>query len=123
MAAYHIHNLKQFEGRRKRLRRKLTVAEATLWALLKSKTLDGRKFRRQHGVGKYVLDFYCPSERLAIELDGEQHFTDEGMEYDQDRTDYLNTYNIKVIRFENDEVFHSPEGVLAEIKSNFRKSE
>jgi very-short-patch-repair endonuclease len=121
MTHYQIHNLKEFAPRRKRLRRKLTPAEAALWLLLKSKTLDARKFRRQHGVGKYTLDFYCPSERLAIELDGEQHFTDRGMEYDHRRTEFLNTFNIRVLRFENDEVFYSPEGVLVEIKRNFRQ--
>lgn len=74
MALSQVHNLKDFENNRKSLRKKLTAAEATLWNLLKGKKLDGRKFRRQHSVNQYVLDFYCPSERLAIELDGEHHF-------------------------------------------------
>ena len=122
MTPYKIHNYKEFQPRRKRLRKKLTFAESTLWLRLKSKKLEGRKFRRQHSVGKYILDFYCPSERLAIELDGEHHFTEEGMAHDQKRTDYLNSFDIRVLRFENDEVFQSPEGVVAEIKRNFRKS-
>lgn len=120
MTHFHIHNLNQFKGRRKRLRNRLTPAEATLWQLLKSAQLDGRKFRRQHSVGKYILDFYCPSERLVIELDGEHHFTDEGMEYDKKRTEYLETLRITVLRFENEEVFQSPEGVIAEIRRHFK---
>ena len=86
MSPLQTHNRKRFEERRKSLRKKLTAAEATLWNLLKGKQLEGRKFRRQHSVGKYILDFYCPSERLAIELDGEHHFTDDGLAYDEKRT-------------------------------------
>jgi very-short-patch-repair endonuclease len=121
MAHSKIHNRKQFKARRKSLRKKLTAAEAALWSLIKGKQLDGRKFRRQHGVDKYILDFYCPSEMLAIELDGEHHFTDEGLMYDENRTKYLNTLNIHVLRFENEEIFQSPEGVIAEIRNHFRK--
>ena len=119
MTPLPIHNRKQLEDRRKYLRKKLTPAEATLWTLLKGKQLEGRKFRRQHSVGKYILDFYCPSETLAIELDGEHHFTDEGFAYDEERTNYLNSLRIKVLRFENEEVFQSPESVVAEIKKHF----
>ena len=59
-----------FRDFRTKLRKKLTPAEAALWNILKKSKIEGRKFRRQYGVGKYVLDFYCPSERLGIELDG-----------------------------------------------------
>ena len=120
MTLSQIHNKSHYKERRKMLRKKLTSAEATLWKLLKSKQLDGRKFRRQHSVDHFILDFYCPSEKLAIELDGENHFTVEGMRYDEKRTKYLERLKIRVIRFENDEVFQSPEGVLAEIKKHFR---
>ena len=99
MTQSRIHNRKEFEDRRKHLRKKLTAAEATLWSLLKGEQLDGRKFRRQHSVDKYVLDFYCPSEKLAIELDGEHHFTDGGLAYDEKRTNYLNSLNVQVLRF------------------------
>ena len=73
-----IHNKIELKGKRKFLRNNSASAEAMLWLLLKGKQLEGRKFRRQHSVGNYVLDFYCPSEKLAVELDGEPHFTDEG---------------------------------------------
>ena len=119
MTRLQIHNRKEFQSRRRSLRKRLTAAEAVLWSLLKNKQLDGRKFRRQHSVDRYILDFYCPSERLAIELDGENHFTAEGMLYDENRTRYLQSINIRVIRFENEEVFQSPQGVLAEIRRWF----
>lgn len=115
-----IHNRKELETFRKDLRNNLTSAEAALWMELKGKQLDGRKFRRQHSVGSYILDFYCPVEKLCIELDGAGHFTLEGMAYDKKRTEYLNSLNIRVIRFKNLEVFEQMEKVLSEIKSNFR---
>ena len=117
--APQIHNRKKFRDKRKNLRKKLTAAEATLWDLLKGRQLDGRKFRRQHGVDRYILDFYCSSEKLAIELDGEHHFSDQGLVYDEKRTNFLMALGIRVLRFENDEIFQSPEDVIAEIKRHF----
>ena len=114
------HNREEYKERRRQLRKKLTAAEATLWNLLKNKQLEGRKFRRQHSVGKYILDFYCASENLAIELDGEHHFLEPGMKYDEIRTGYLNSLKIRVVRFENEEIFQSPESVLKEIRTHFR---
>lgn len=115
-----LHNRKYLKGNRKELRNNLTAAEATLWTLLKSKQLEGRKFRRQHSVGNFILDFYCPSEQLAVELDGAHHFTSAGFAFDEERTAYLNKQNIRVIRFENKEIFNDSEGVLDEIKKNFK---
>ena len=114
-----IHNRKELEEKRKHLRKHLTPAEATLWTLLKGKQLAGRKFRRQHSVGYYILDFYCPAEKLAIELDGQGHFEAEQMKYDEERTAWLNGVGIRVVRFENEQVFQSPEGVLDEIRKHF----
>ena len=116
-----IHNRKYLKQFRKDLRNNLTPAEATLWKAIQRNQLDGRKFRRQHSIGNYILDFYCPGEKLAIELDGQQHFTASGSERDYNRDEYLKTLNIKVLRFENREVFENLEGVLEEIKCNFRK--
>lgn len=115
-----INNKKYLTPYRKSLRNNLTPAEAFLWKFLKNSQLDKRKFRRQHSVGNFILDFYCPSEKLAIELDGEFHFSPEGIEYDKVRTEYINSINIKVIRFENKIVFENTEWVLMEIKNNFR---
>jgi very-short-patch-repair endonuclease len=120
MTRIKIHNRTELVSRRKHLRKKLTPAEATLWGLLKNKHLEGRKFRRQHSVGRYILDFYCSSEMLAIELDGEHHFSHEGQEYDQKRTEYLTSLKIRVIRFENEQIFQSAEAVVLEIKKHFK---
>jgi very-short-patch-repair endonuclease len=114
-----INNRLALKQKRKDLRNNLTPAEAKLWMLVKSKQLDGRKFRRQHSVGNYILDFYCTSEKLAIELDGAHHFTEDGMKYDEVRTAYLNSVGIRVVRFENRLVFDDPEFVLREVKRHF----
>ena len=76
------------------LRKRLTPAEARLWNILKGSQLDGRKFRRQYGIGKYVLVFYCPSEKLAIELDGDGHADILGMLYDNERRRYVEHFGI-----------------------------
>jgi len=81
--------------------------------------LDGRKFRRQQSVGKYILDFYCPEEKLAIELDGEVHFNERAAAYDHERTIFVRFFGIKVIRFENKLVFEDLDWVLHRIRSNF----
>ncbi len=115
-----LNNLNYLKNNRKALRSNLTPAEACLWKYLQGSKLDGKKFRRQHSVGNYILDFYCPSEKLAVELDGALHFTEEGIVQDEIRTHYLNELGIKVIRFENKLVFDKPDWVLEEIKKNFK---
>lgn len=114
-----LNNLKALKARRRQLRNHLTPAEAFMWKLLQHSKLDGRKFRRQHSVGNYILDYYCPAEKLAIELDGAHHFTEAGAQYDEERTQFLNRVGIRVIRFENKDVFEHSEGVLEIIKRNF----
>lgn len=99
----------------------MTPAEAFLWTRLSNGKIEGRKFRRQHSVGQFVVDFYCPAEKLSIELDGNEHFTEEGIEYDKRRTIYLTSVGINEIRFENAEVFDLTEEVLEKIKSCFKK--
>ena len=89
---------------RKTLRSEATPAERELWNILRQSNLGGYKFRRQHSVGRYIVDFYCPMERLAIELDGDSHFTDEATDYDHERTAFLNSLNIRVLRFLNTDV-------------------
>jgi len=115
-----IHNRQVLKFRRKELRNNSTPAEKLLWSMLQHSNLGGYKFRRQHSVGAYILDFYCPSEKLAVELDGDSHFTGEAIEYDRERTAYLNALNIKVLRFLNTDVYDNLnvvcEKILLEIK-------
>lgn len=97
------------------LRKNQTDAETALWQLLRNRQLLGAKFRRQHTQGRYILDFYCHERKLAIELDGSQHLTEEGKVYDQERTRYLNAIGIEVMRFRNNEVLNNREGVMTVI--------
>ncbi|TCD29241.1 endonuclease domain-containing protein [Pedobacter psychrodurus] len=115
-----IHNLKYLKDKRKELRNNLTPAEATMWMYLQNSRLNGKKFRRQHSVGNYILDFYCPSEKLAIEVDGNSHDDYSAEIYDKERTDFLNSKGIKVVRFDNIEVFESEELVCEAIKNHFK---
>jgi len=116
---YKINNLPHLKPFRKALRNNLTPAEAKFWKIVQNKNFEGRKFRRQHSVGGYILDFYCPAEKLAVELDGEVHFNDSAREYDGKRKLYLQSCGIRVLRFENKLVFEDLEWVLGVIKSNF----
>ncbi|HMP66736.1 MAG TPA: endonuclease domain-containing protein [Pyrinomonadaceae bacterium] len=115
-----IHSLPHLGEFRRELRKNLTPAEAAFWKLVKGSKLEGRKFVRQHSVGNYILDFYCASEKLAIELDGARHFSGEGAAEDRERTAWLKSRGISVVRFENREVFEETEWVLDVIRSNFR---
>ncbi|GGE54438.1 very-short-patch-repair endonuclease [Pedobacter psychrotolerans] len=114
-----VHNANHLKEIRKDLRNNLTPAEATLWKYLQHSKLDGRKFRRQHSVKNYILDFYCPSEKLGIELDGESHNGYAAEEYDRERTENLNKLGITIIRFENKDVFQE-ENILEAIRKHFK---
>ncbi|MBR1414698.1 MAG: endonuclease domain-containing protein [Prevotella sp.] len=112
----HRHNEKDQKELRQTLRNNATAAEATLWKALKGKQVEGLKFRRQFGVGPYVLDFYCPELKLAIELDGEVHNSYSAEKHDETRTKFLNENGIEVIRFRNEVVFFNIAGIIEEIK-------
>ncbi len=116
MSTQRIHNRKSMKDLRRHLRHSLTPAEATLWNALQGSKLAGKKFRRQHSIGNYVVDFYCPECKLAVELDGEKHFNSIASQYDLRRTEFLRGHSIRVLRFENRAVFENPQGVLQAIK-------
>jgi len=115
-----IHSLPKVKGLRSALRKSLTPAEAAFWNLVKGSRFEGRKFVRQHSVGNYILDFYCPSEKLAVELDGKAHFSTAGQLYDLERRAFLESKGILIVRFENRHVFDDTEWVLDTIRSSFR---
>jgi very-short-patch-repair endonuclease len=116
-----IFNKKELIPRRKELRNNSTYAEVFFWQQVKQSQLEGRKFRRQTSVGNYVGDFYCPEEKLVVELDGEVHFDEEAIKYDKKRTVYLVSLGLTVIRFVNNEVLKNTEYVLSKIKECFNK--
>jgi len=114
-----LNNLSYLIPTRKYLRENMTEAELVLWSVLKDKKLCGRKFRRQHSIGFYIADFYCPSENLIIELDGRYHYTQQGIEKDIERDTHLALMNKTVLRFENKEVINNLTAVLKQIKAQF----
>ena len=97
------------------LRQHMTDAERRLWLCLRGKQLDGFRFRKQHPIAHFVLDFYCPAVRLAIEIDGGQHNTAPERASDAERTRYLKTHGIWVLRFWNHEVLQNLPSVLERI--------
>jgi very-short-patch-repair endonuclease len=121
------HNTGMFKGANAKLfqfavenRLKPTQAEALLWEALKGNKLEGRKFRRQHPLGNYILDFYCHAEKLGIEVDGKYHENENQQIADLERTKAIATENIKIIRFSNEQVIVNIDSVVEEIKGHFR---
>ena len=96
--------------RAQQLRKTMPLAESVLWHHLRGRSFKAVKFRRQHPIGKYIVDFICLEKNLIIELDGSQHQAQ--VVYDQTRTDYLQTQGYRVIRFWNNEVMFAREAVL-----------
>ena len=107
-----FNRTKDLEKRRK-LRNNMTKAEKVLWEELRKRQIDGHKFRRQFSVAGFIVDFYCPELKLAVEVDGSSH--DDNQEYDAERTDVLNRYGIDVVRYRNAEVFGNIVGGLDDL--------
>ena len=99
----------------------MTFSEVLLWNQLKRKQMRGYDFDRQRPIDNYIVDFYCPSEKLIIELDGAYHLDFAQQNYDYERTQVLEKLGFKVIRFENKLVFENLTYVLEEIMNHFKK--
>lgn len=110
-----IFSKPELTERRQELRNFATETEQLLWEQLRSEKL-GVKFRRQHSIGNYIADFYCPSKKFVIEIDGSQHYTNEGLGYDKVRDEFIKSLGIKIIRFSNREILEDLAGVLEKIK-------
>ena len=102
-----------------RLRKNMTESETKLWEYLKTKPL-GYKFRRQHPIAGYVLDFYCHKLKLSIEIDGGYHLKKEQREIDRERTEYLKSVGITEYRFSNEEILNHFEESIEFINSKLR---
>lgn len=113
-----IHNFLNRKQFRKNLRKSSTPQEKILWSRLRNNQL-GQKFRRQHSIGKYMVDFYCPERRLIIEIDGSQHIELQ-RDYDKERDNYLEDLGFKVLRFWDNEINNNLEGVLLKIIDNLQ---
>ena len=114
-------NLKYQKQIRSLLRANMPKPEEILWQRIRRKQL-GVKFRRQHGIGRYIVDFYCAELKLVIEIDGDSHFSDEEKEKDTIRDAFMETLGIKVLRFTNEEVMKQTESVLERLFSLVRSS-
>ena len=110
---HHVHPA--ILARARELRRPMTPQEARLWQHLRSKQLYGIKFRRQHLLDRFILDFFCYQHQLVIEVDGGHHAQPEQQDYDLARTEWLEGRGLKVIRFTNRDIDTNIEGVLQEI--------
>jgi len=111
MLKYNNH-LKTFS---RQLRKNMTDAERTLWAKLKGKQLKGCQFYRQKPIGDYIVDFYCPSKSLVVEIDGGQHYTNAGKSKDKIRDEYLKSLGLRVLRFSDRDIFENLKGVVERI--------
>jgi very-short-patch-repair endonuclease len=107
--------------KRRELRSKMTKAEAIVWQKLRCKQLENCKFRNQYSVDRFVLDFYSPEIKLAIEIDGESHFQEGVAQYDQERQIFIESAGIKFLRFTNKDVYENLNGVLETIAYKIRE--
>ncbi len=107
---------------RRRLRSNQTPAEQLLWSKLRGYQIQGLKFRRQHGIGPYIVDFFCPERALAIEVDGDVHATENKIKNDRLRENHLHSLGIMIVRYNNDEVLGNLDGVLEDITLQISKS-
>jgi very-short-patch-repair endonuclease len=114
-----LHNRKYLEKYRKELRNNMTFSEARLWSCLKNKQLKGRRFRRQHSIGNYIVDFFCFSEKLAIEVDGTAHDNPTSEQLDIRKDQFLKENSFKVIRIPAIDIRDNLEEVLEEITKTF----
>ena len=110
-----LRNDPTLKQRRRELRRNQTNAEMALWAKVRNKQFFGMRFFRQYSIGPYILDFYCPTVKLAVELDGGQHNQSDNREYDAGRSEYLKAQGIDVMRFWDNEVLLDVQNVLSKL--------
>ncbi len=116
-----IFNRPEYRDLRRSLRKNMTTAEQLLWQSLRRDQL-GVRFRRQHGIGRYIVDFYCRQARLVIEVDGLIHQRDAIKANDQEKDDYIKALGLKIVRFTNDEIQDSVHSVVQRINEVVSKA-
>jgi very-short-patch-repair endonuclease len=110
-------NKKKEQKKRRYFRKNMPKSEVILWSKLKNKQILGERFLRQYSVDQYVLDFYCPRLKLAIEVDGDSHFMRGAEEQDKVRQEYIEAFGIRFLRFTNEDVCKNVDGVCQTIYS------
>lgn len=116
-----LYNRSSEKIKRQSLRNNMPPTEKILWEKLRRRQIEGCKFRRQYSIGAFVVDFYAPELKLAIELDGESHFVDGAQTYDQERDAFLVSKGTRMMRFTNDQVYEELDGVLLAIAQKIRE--
>jgi very-short-patch-repair endonuclease len=114
-----IFNQKNQKPTRQKLRSAMPAPEQYLWQRLRNKQL-GVRFRRQQGIGRYIVDFYCPERALVIEVDGDCHYTDSAQEYDRIRDEFMVSLGLNLLRFSNADIMKNLDGVLSVISCTLR---
>jgi very-short-patch-repair endonuclease len=114
---------KTFKSYSQTLRKNMTKAEIRLWSRLRGKQLNQVQFHRQKIIGNYIVDFYYPKASLVIELDGGQHYSEEGRYKDKQRDNYLKSQGMYVMRFSDRDVFENLEGIVNHIQNYINKGE
>ena len=102
--------------KRRLLRANSTEAEKIIWEKIRNKQINKKKFRRQVSIGSYIADFYCPELRLVIEIDGNVHNSNYAKEYDAYRDIYMESLDLKIFRFSNEDIFNKLDEVIDKIK-------
>ena len=115
------YNRSAEKQKRRQLRRDQTYTEKIVWHYLRNRRTKGTKFRRQYSIDKYILDFYCPEYKLAIEIDGSVHNEPEQKEYDAERQKYLEAFGIKFIHIKNEELSGNANKAFAKIEEIINK--
>jgi very-short-patch-repair endonuclease len=113
-----IFNKNNVRGKRRSLRKRMPPAEVALWQVLRNKQANGYKFRRQYSVDRYILDFYCPFAKLAIEIDGDSHFNETAIKADKIRQKTIEDMGIEFLRFTNHDIHENLEGVFEALLKN-----
>lgn len=109
------------QQRSRDLRKSLTVQEARVWLRVKQRGLHGFKFRRQHPIGPYFVDFYCPKLKLAVELDGGHHYEPAQRAYDLVRQRFIESTGIMVVRYPNNEINSDIDAVLEDLARKLKR--
>jgi very-short-patch-repair endonuclease len=113
-----LHYNKNLKKHSQNLRRNMTDAERNIWFRVRNGQLKGKQFYRQKIIGEYIVDFFCPKAKLVLEIDGGQHYSEEGQATDKIRDDYLRGLGLKIIRFSDRDIFENSNGVIEKIFEN-----
>jgi very-short-patch-repair endonuclease len=115
-----LYNRNSEKEKRQFLRNNMTPAEQKLWLHLKGKQIENCKFRRQYSVAQFIIDFYSPEIKLAIELDGDSHFQEGSREYDRERQQFIESAKITFLRFTNNDIYNNISAVCEVIRDKIQ---